>query len=83
MSGIQERREKETEKENEKMPVNMVHVPIVEPQKVEPVEVDTEVHVKPLDLKPVTVTFQKYKPVKIQLNDKVPDLSALLRDKTE
>jgi len=82
MSGIQERREKETEKGNEKMPI-IVHVPIVESQKVEPVEVDTEVHVKPLDLKPVTVTFQEYKPVKIQLNDKVPDLSAFLRDKTE
>ena len=76
----EERKDKETE-----MPVNVVHVPMVEPQKVETIEVDTEVHVKPLnlDLKPVTVTFQEYKPVKIQLNDKVPDLSALLRDKTE
>ena len=74
----EERKDKETE-----MPVNVVHVPMVEPQKVEATEVDTEVHVKPLDLKPVTVTFQEYKPVKIQLNDKVPDLSSLLRDKTK
>jgi hypothetical protein len=54
--------------------------------KVKPV--DTEVHVKPIDfskmnLVPVEVTFQKYKPVKLQLNDKVPDLNSLLRDKTE
>ena len=27
-----------------------------------------------LDLKPVEVRFEEYKPVKIQLNDKIPDL---------
>jgi hypothetical protein len=65
--------------------VKIVNIPLYETEKVEPKPVDTEVHVKPLnlDLKPVTVTFQQYKPVKIQLNDKVPDLSSLLRDKTE
>ena len=63
--------------------VKVVNIPLYETEKVEPKPVDTEVHVKPLKLEPVVVTFQEYKPVKIQLNDKVPDLSALLRDKTE
>jgi hypothetical protein len=61
--------------------VKIVNIPLYETEKVEPKPVDAEVHVKPLNLKPVTVTFQQYKPVKIQLNDKVPDLSP--RDKTE
>jgi len=57
-----------------------VHVPMVEAQKVEATEVDTEVHVKLIDfskinLVPVEVTFQEYKPIKIQLNDKIPDLT--------
>jgi len=74
----EERKDKETE-----MPVNVVHVPMVEPQKVETTEVDTEVHVKSLKLEPVVVTFQEPPKITIRLNDKIPDLSALLRDKTE
>jgi hypothetical protein len=39
--------------------------------------------VKPLKLEPVVVTFQELPKITIRLNDKIPDLSALLRDKTE
>jgi len=68
----EERKDKETE-----TPVNVVHVPMVEPQKVEATKVDTEVHVKPLnlDLKPVVVTFQEPPKITIRLNDKIPDLN--------
>jgi len=56
--------------ENERMPIRIVHVPLFETTpKAKATEVDAEVH-----LKPVEVKFQEYKPVKLQLNDKIPDL---------
>ena len=53
------------------MPVRIVHVPQMERPRVKATEVDAEVH---LNLKPVTVKFEEPKPVKLQLNDKVPPL---------
>ena len=53
------------------MPVRIVHVPQMERPQVRATQVDAEVH---LNLKPVEVKFQEYKPVKLQLDDKVPPL---------
>jgi hypothetical protein len=57
--------------ENKEMPIRIVHVPQMERPRVKATEVDAEVH---LNLKPVEVKFQEYKPVKLQLDDKVPPL---------
>jgi hypothetical protein len=72
----EERKDKETE-----MSVNTVHVPMVEPQKVEATEVDTEVHIQKVELPPVEVTFREPPKITIRLNDKIPDLNP--KDKTE
>ena len=57
--------------------VKIVNIPLYETEKAEPKPVDTEVHVKPLnlDLKPVEVTFKEPPKITIRLNDKIPDLS--------
>jgi len=59
------------ERKDKEMPVRIVHVPQMERPQVRATQVDAEVH---LNLKPVEVKFQEYKPVKLQLDDKVPPL---------
>jgi len=63
--------------------VKVVNIPLYETEKVEPKPVDTEVHIQKVELPPVEVTFREPPRITIRLNDKIPDLSALLRDKTE
>jgi hypothetical protein len=60
-----------TEKENEEMPIRLVHIPQMERPQVRATQVDAEVH---LNLKPVEVTFKEPPKVTINLNDKVPPL---------
>ena len=55
--------------ENERMPIRIVHIPQMERPQVRATQVDAEVH-----LKPVEVNFEQPKPVRLQLNDKVPPL---------
>ena len=59
------------ERKDKEMPIRIVHVPQMERPQVKATQVDAEVR---LNLKPVEVKFQEYKPVKLELNDKVPPL---------